>query len=216
MGRVSARSSFMQRSSCYGSPVGIETVRCENAAQVALHAAIRPLLRLEDGHVLATLSAIVLALCEGRTGLAISGVFGAGETRSAAVLLAGLLVFDPSLKLMVLTKENIAAHAVAEHLVSLQMPDFLQEKMGRLVGYYEQNRKGSYTPLDILFRTGTRSSDKSHSLLDAAVGFNKNAVSNLALWLTGWVALICSWRMRDNNTAIWKRLPRWQEPQLHA
>ena len=51
---------------------------------------------------------------------------------------------------MVLTKENIAAHAVAEHLVSLQMPDYLQEKMGRLVGYYEQNRKGSYTPLDIL------------------------------------------------------------------
>ena len=88
-----------------------------------------------------------IALCEGRTGLAISGVFGAGKTRSAAVLLAGLLVFDPSL---ILTKENIAAHAVAEHLVSLQMPDYLQEKMGRLVGYYEQNRKGSYTPLDIL------------------------------------------------------------------
>ena len=78
------------------------------------------------GHVLATLSAIVLALCEGRTGLAISGVFGAGKTRSAAALLAGLLVFDPSLQLMVLTKENIAAHAVAEHLVSLQMPDHIQ------------------------------------------------------------------------------------------
>ena len=130
--------------------VGIDSVQCENAAQVALHAAILPLLRLEDGHVLATLSAIVLALCEGRTGLAISGVFGAGKTRSAAVLLAGLLVFDPSLKLMVLTKENIAAHAVAEHLVSLQMPDYIQEKMGRIVGYYERGRKGSYTPLDIL------------------------------------------------------------------
>eukprot|EP00434_Breviolum_minutum_P025229 symbB.v1.2.022286.t1/scaffold1972.1/size94142/9 len=129
--------------------IGIDRVQCENAAQVALHAAIRPLLRLEDGHVLATLSAIVLALCEGRTGLAISGVFGAGKTRSAAVLLAGLLVFDPSLKLMVLTKENIAAHAVAEHLVS---------------------------------------SGKSHSSLDAEEGFNKNAVSNLAQWLTGWVA----------------------------
>ena len=60
-----------------------------------------------------------------------SGVFGAGKTRSAAALLAGLLVFDPSLQLMVLTKENIAAHAVAEHLVSLQMPDYLQDKMGR-------------------------------------------------------------------------------------
>ena len=130
--------------------IGIETVRCENEAQRALHAALLPLLRLEDGHVLATLSAIVLALCEGRTGLAISGVFGAGKTRSPAALLAGLLVFDPSLQLMVLTKENIAAHAVAEHLVSLQMPDYLQDKMGRLVGYYEQNRKGSYTPLDIL------------------------------------------------------------------
>jgi len=51
---------------------------------------------------------------------------------------------------MVLTKENVAAHAVAEHLVSLQLPDHIQSKMGRLVGYYEQNRKGSYTPLDIL------------------------------------------------------------------
>ena len=130
--------------------IGIETVQCENEAQRALHAALLPLLRLEDRHVLATLSAIVLALCEGRTGLAISGVFGAGKTRSAAALLAGLLVFDPSLQLMVLTKENIAAHAVAEHLVSLQMPAYLQDKMGRLVGYYEQNRKGSYTPLDIL------------------------------------------------------------------
>ena len=121
--------------------IGIETVRCENEAQRALHAALLPLLRLEDGHVLATLSAIVLALCEGRTGLAISGVFGAGKTRSAAALVAGLLVFDPSLQLMVLAKENIAAHAVAAHLVSLQMPAYLQDKMGRLVGYYEQNRK---------------------------------------------------------------------------
>ena len=87
----------------------------------------------------ATLSAIVLALCEGRAGLAISDVFG--KTRSA--------VFDSSLQLMVLTKENVAAHAVAEHLVSLKLSDRIQGKMGRLVGYYEQNCKGSYTPLDI-------------------------------------------------------------------
>ena len=33
--------------------------------------------------------------------MAISGVFGAGKTRSAAMLLAGLLVFDLNLKLMV-------------------------------------------------------------------------------------------------------------------
>ena len=47
--------------------VGIETVCCENSEQTALQAALLPLLRLDDGHVLATLSAIVLALCEGRS-----------------------------------------------------------------------------------------------------------------------------------------------------
>ena len=61
----------------------------------------------------------------------------------------GLLFFDPSLQLMVLTKENVAAHVVAEHLVSLQLPDHIQGKKRRLVGYYEQNRKGFYIPLDI-------------------------------------------------------------------
>ena len=87
---------------------------------------------------------------------------------------------------MVLTKENIAAHAVAEHLVSLQMPDYLQEKMGRLVGYYMNRTAKAHTPRWIFFLLiGTRSSDKSHSSLDAEVGFNKNVVSNSALWLTG-------------------------------
>ena len=192
--------------------VGIDSVQCENAAQVALHAAIWPLLRLEDGHVLATLSAIVLALCEGRTGLAISGVFGAGKTRSAAVLLAGLLVFDPSLKLMVLTKENIAAHAVAEHLVSLQMPDYIQDKKrGAWLGIMNGAARAHTPHWTSFLPIGTRSSGRSHSSLDAEapeVGFNKNVVSNLAQWLTGWAALISSSRMRANNTAIWKRLPR--------
>ena len=62
---------------------------------------------------------------------------------------------------MVLTKENIAAHAVAEHLVSLQMPDYIQDKMGRLVGYYEQNLHLTY-----FLPTGTRSFDRSHSSLE--------------------------------------------------
>ena len=32
---------------------------------------------------------------------------------------------------------------------SLRLPERIQQRMGRLVGYYEQNRKGSWTPLDI-------------------------------------------------------------------
>ena len=49
---------------------------------------------------------------------------------------------------MVVTKENVAAHAIAEHLVALQLPQEVRQLMGRLVGYYEQRRKGSGTPLD--------------------------------------------------------------------
>ena len=88
--------------------IGLDYVPVTNPVEQALRTAIRPLLLLPDEHVLATISAVVLALREGRTGLSISGVFGAGKTRSAAVLLAGLLVFEPDLKLMVVTKENVA------------------------------------------------------------------------------------------------------------
>ena len=66
--------------------VGIETLCCENEEQRALKMALLPLLRLEDGHVLATLSAIVLALCEGRTGLAISGVWSRKNSFSCCPL----------------------------------------------------------------------------------------------------------------------------------
>ena len=127
----------------------LDQARFCSEAEEALGKAMRPFLQLQDEHVLATLSAVVLALKEGRIGLPIGGVFGAGKTRSAAVLLAGLLVYDPSLKLMVVTKENVAAHAIAEHLVALQLPQEVQQLMGRLVGYYEQRRKGSGTPLDL-------------------------------------------------------------------
>lgn len=58
-------------------------------------------------------------------------------------------VFDPSLELIVVTKENVAAHAFAEHLVALRLSQEVQQLMGRLVGYYEQRRKGSGTLLDI-------------------------------------------------------------------
>ena len=79
--------------------------------------------------------------------------------------------------LMVLTKENVAAHAVAEHLVSLQLPDRIQGKMWRLVRDFKQNRKGSCTPLDIL---PSKSFDRSHSSLDAEVAFNRNVASRMS------------------------------------
>ena len=161
--------------------VGIDVVPLRTEAEVALHAAMRPLLQLQDEHVLATISAVVLALREGRTGLPIGGVFGAGKTRSAAVLLAGLLVFDPDLKLMVVTKENVAAHAFAEHLVALRRPQEVQQRMGRLVGYYEQRRKGAGTPINIPLE------NRNHHIRPLAVGVAscKNVGNHTAQCLTG-------------------------------
>ena len=88
---------------------------------------------------------------------------------------------------MVLTKENVAAHAVAEHLVSLQLPDHIQGKMGRLVGYYEQNRKGSYTPLDILPSNRNQVIRQKSLLIGCGGGFQQECsqqFSPVADWMS--------------------------------
>ena len=121
-----------------------------NPAEEALWHALYPLLCNPDEHVLATLAALVLALVEGRTDLPLSGAVGAGKTRSAAILVVGLLVFEPNLKLMILTKENVAAQAFAEHIESFGLPDDVTSKIGRLVGYMElKKNKTNKTSLDV-------------------------------------------------------------------
>ena len=117
----------------------------------ALLQAIRPLVVNPDCHFLAVLTVLVQSILEGRTDCPISGVFGAGKTRAAAAMIAGLLVMDPTLKVMVVTKENAAAHAFAKHIESLQLPPSLEEKFGRLVGATELEKgPASQTKLDVL------------------------------------------------------------------
>ena len=117
----------------------------------ALLQAIRPLVTNPDCHFLAVLTVLVQSILEGRTDCPISGVFGAGKTRAAAAMIAGLLVMDPTLKVMVVTKENAAAHAFAKHIESLQLPSSLEEKFGRLVGVTELEKgPASKTKLDVL------------------------------------------------------------------
>ena len=99
----------------------------------------------------------------------IGGMFGAGKTRSAAVLLAGLLVFNPAF--MVVTKENVAAHAFAEHLVALQLPQEVQQLMGRLVGYYEHRRKEAGTPLDLPIENRNNHIRQKSSLIGCGSAF---------------------------------------------
>ena len=116
----------------------------------ALLRAIRPLVRNTDCHFLAALTALVQSILEGRTDCPISGVFGAGKTRAAAAMIGGLLVMDPTLKVMVVTKENAAAHAFTKHVESLQLPPSIQGKVGRLVGATElQKGPASKTDFDV-------------------------------------------------------------------
>ena len=117
----------------------------------ALFQAIRPLVTNPDCHFLAVLTVLVQSILEGRTDCPISEFFGAGKTRAAAAMIAGLLVMDPTLKVMVVTKENAAAHAFAKHIESLQLPPSLEEKFGRLVGVTELEKgPASRTKLDVL------------------------------------------------------------------
>ena len=79
--------------------------------EAALQIALRPLITNKDGHFVAAVTSMYQSLLEGKTDCPISGVFGAGKTLSAAAMIAGLLVMDPSLTIMIVTKENVAAHA---------------------------------------------------------------------------------------------------------
>ena len=115
-----------------------------------LRRALMPLVHNRDGHFLATLSALLLSLLEGKTDCPISGVFGAGKTRAAAAIISGLITVDPSLKIMILTKENVASQAFAEHIIGLSLPTWIERKFGRLVGFMAlQNQTTSSTRLDV-------------------------------------------------------------------
>ena len=87
---------------------------------------------------------------------------------------------------MVLTKENVAAHAFAEHLVALRLPDEVLHKMGRLVGYYEQRRKGAGTPIDIPLADRNQVIRQKSLLIGCGGGFQQECgqpYSPVAEWM---------------------------------
>ena len=118
-------------------------------AETLLHV-FYPLVELPDRHLLASAIGLTLALLTGRTDLCSAGVFGAGKTRAAAAVIVGLITIDPTLSIMICTKENAAAQAVAEHIVSMKLPDDLLGKFGRLIGFHEAQKGASArTAIDV-------------------------------------------------------------------
>ena len=121
-----------------------------SAEETALKIALRPLIINKDGHFVAAVISMYQSLLEGKTDCPISGVFGAGKTLSAAAMIAGLLVMDPSLTIMIVTKENVAAHAFVKHFLRLGLPESINCLVGRLVGYVEMKKgPANQTALDI-------------------------------------------------------------------
>lgn len=68
----------------------------------------------------------------------------------SSCIVASLITVDPTLKIMVLFKEDVASQAFAEHLMRLNLPSWIESKVGRLVGYIAlHNGTTDKTRLDI-------------------------------------------------------------------
>ena len=105
-----------------------------------------------DGHVLGTLCAVTMALLTNRLDLCIQGLFGAGKSKSMAVLLLALLELDDtrSLTMLFICKENSGTRSFADLLLWLAPPAWVCNRIGRLVGDQERNKSSySQTKFDI-------------------------------------------------------------------
>ena len=105
-----------------------------------------------DGHVMGALCAVTMALLTNRLDLCIQGLFGAGKSKSMAVLLLALLELDEThdLKMLFICKENSGTRSFADLLQWLEPPKPVSSRIGRLVGDQERNKSSySQTMFDI-------------------------------------------------------------------
>ena len=101
----------------------------------------------KDGHIVGVLIALILAAATGRMDLAVAGLFGAGKSRAAAVVVIGTLIINPQAKILVVCKENSAARSFLQLIESLEPPDTIRRLIGRVVSDEESGQHR--LPLDI-------------------------------------------------------------------
>ena len=93
-----------------------------------------------------------MALLTNRLDLCIQGLFGAGKSKSMAILILALLELDDDRKLRILflCKENSGTSSFADLLQWLDPPKVVLKRLGRLVGDQERNKSSySHTKFDI-------------------------------------------------------------------
>ena len=83
---------------------------------------VLPIVADSDAHVLATVCATAFAIATGKLDLNIQGLFGAGKSRAAAILIAGLMALKPDRKLcyQLICKENTGTKSFIDVLIYLQ------------------------------------------------------------------------------------------------
>ena len=152
-----------------------------------------PLAAHGDGHVLAVTIAMLLAILTGRSDLCVAGVFGAGKTRSLAVLLIALSCELTDFTAIVYTKENVAAKALADQLSDLAPPTI--GRLGRLIGRIEEGKGEAYaSKIDV--RCSDRNKIISHRSILIATGGSATAemamkYSSFGQWISrAWLAFM--------------------------
>ena len=146
-----------------------------------------------EGHILTVTVALLLAILTGRSDLCIAGVFGAGKTRSLAVLLIALSCELDDFSAVIYTKENVAAKALADQISDLSPPTLTQ--FGRLLGRIEEGKGEAYaTKIDV--RCNDRNRIIASKRILIATGGSATAemsmrYSNFSQWLSRvWLAFM--------------------------
>ena len=162
-----------------------------------------PLAAHGDGHVLTVAVALLLAIFTGRSDLCIAGVFGAGKTRSLAVLLIALSCELSDFYAIVCTKENVAAKALADQISDLAPPT--RTAFGRLLGRIEEGKGEAYaTKIDV--RCNRVIAEKRILIATGGSATAEMAMkySSFSLWLSKvWLAFMDE----SHSTATTMKLP---------
>ena len=94
---------------------------------------------------------MAFAIATGKLDLSIQGLFGAGKSRAAAILIAGLLALDPErrLRYQLICKENTGTKSFIDVLIYLKLPAEVFKRVGRLISDGEANKPGQSTSKDL-------------------------------------------------------------------
>ena len=148
---------------------------------------VLPIAAMEDGHLVAAISTVSLAIATGKLDLCIQGLFGAGKSRTAAILLSGLLALDKEERchFQVICKENTGARSFANMLLYLEVPTDLRLRIGRFVADSEANKSGSGTYFDIFHSSKRERVQQCRLLLmtgGSCTGDRASPFSTLEAW----------------------------------